>query len=494
MKIVVVYALCVVFLTACDTSPPSAPSAYADFEAGAHLTIEYDANYPTPATLEQMHEELYFQSAVQIALWAQPLVAVGAAKAGMEKAGILNTTISIAEQRASSDNVIYTANQETVYAYGFTQIGDEPMVFDIAPRTLGFMADAWQRPIEDLGMTGPDQGAGGKYIMIPPGYGGEIPESGEGAFVLESPTNTVFWLQRAFVTADQTEEDAVNVLKANSRIYPLSEGAPEEQHFVNQSTTPFYAVTRNDSMDFWYMLNAMIQLEPVQERDLAMMGLAKTIGIQKGKEFAPTQEQQAVLVRAAKTARAMMVAMGFDARQDIKTWEGLQWEPAFQTQSPYFDGLGHTEVHERAAFTYQAMTGAKSMVTKMVGKGSQYQLASKDRTGEFLNGGNTYRLTVPANVPVNDYWSIAVYETETRSLIANGTPKSSTGSQRDIDVNDDGSVDLFFGPEKPEGVSEENFVLTKPGEGWFAYFRFYGPLEPYFDKTWAPNDFERISK
>ena len=113
MKIVVVCALCVVFLTACDTSPPSAPSAYTDFEAGAHLTIEYDANYPTPATLEQMHEELYFQSAVQIALWAQPLVAVGAAKAGMEKAGILNTTISIAEQRASSDNVIYTANQET---------------------------------------------------------------------------------------------------------------------------------------------------------------------------------------------------------------------------------------------------------------------------------------------------------------------------------------------------------------------------------------------
>ncbi|MGD8236211.1 MAG: DUF1214 domain-containing protein, partial [Chromatiales bacterium] len=323
---------------------------------------------------------------------------------------------------------------------------------------------------------------------------GEIPESGEGAFVLESPTNTVFWLQRAFVTADQTEEDAVNVLKANSRIYPLSEGAPEEQHFVNQSTTPFYAVTRNDSMDFWYMLNAMIQLEPVQERDLAMMGLAKTIGIQKGKEFAPTQEQQAVLVRAAKTAKAMMVAVGFDAQQDIKTWEGLQWEPAFQTQSPYFDGLGHTEVHERAAFTYQAMTGAKSMVTKMVGKGSQYQLASKDRTGEFLNGGNTYRLTVPANVPINDYWSIAVYDTETRSLIANGTPKSSTGSQRDIDVNDDGSVDLFFGPEKPEGISEENFVLTKPGEGWFAYFRFYGPLEPYFDKTWAPNDFERISK
>jgi hypothetical protein len=188
----------------------------------------------------------------------------------------------------------------------------------------------------------------------------------------------------------------------------------------------------------------------------------------------------------------MMVAVGFDAQGDIKTWEGLQWESAFQTQSPYFDGLGHTETHERAAFTYQAMTGAKSMVAKMVGKGSQYQLASKDGAGEFLNGASTYKLVVPANVPVNNYWSIAVYDTETRALIANGTPKSSTGSHLDIDVNDDGSVDLFFGPEKPEGVNETNFVLTKPGEGWFAYFRFYGPLDAYFDITWVPNDFQNI--
>jgi hypothetical protein len=475
-------------------SPPTTPSANVGFEAGTHLTIEYDANYPTDVTLEQMHEELYFQSAVQVALWAQPLVAFGVAKAGMEDAGILNTTISIAEQRATSDNVIYTANQETVYAYGFTEIGDDPMVFDIAPKTLGFVADAWQRPIEDVGITGPDKGEGGKYILLPPGYDGEMPAVNEGVFVFKSPTQTVFWLQRAFVTADQTEEDAVNVLKANSRIYSLSDGAPEEQHFVNQSTTPFDAVTRNDSMDFWYVLDAMIQLEPVQERDLAMMGLAKTVGIQKGKKFAPSEEQQVVLVRAVKTAKAMMMAVGFDAQGDIKTWEGLQWESAFQTQSPYFDGLGHTETHERAAFTYQAMTGAKSMVAKMVGQGSQYQLASKDGAGEFLNGANAYKLTVPAKVPINNYWSIAVYDTETRALIANGTPKSSTGSHLDIDVNEDGSVDLFFGPSKPQGVNEANFVLTKSDEGWFAYFRFYGPLDEYFDKTWAPNDFEQVSQ
>ena len=307
--------------------------------------------------------------------------------------------------------------------------------------------------------------------MLPPAYDGEMPKAGEGLFVFESPTKTVFWLQRAFVTGDQTEEDAVNLLKASSRFYPLSEGAPTEPHFVNQSTTPFDAVTRNDSMDFWNMLDTIVQLEPVQERDLALMGLAKTIGIQKGKTFAPTEEQQVVLLRAVKTAKAMMVAVGFDAQGDINTWDGRQWESAFQTQSPYFDGLDHTETHEHAAFNYQAMMGAKSMVAKMVGQGSQYQLASKDGAGEVLNGANTYKLVVPANVPISNYWSIAVYDTETRALIANGTPKSSTGSHLDIGVNDDGSVDLFFGPENPKNVDETNFVLTKSGEGWFAYFR-----------------------
>ena len=463
------------------------------YEVGSNLNLEYVGDYPTAQSLEQLHQELKFQSAVQIAIWAQPMVAVAFAKKGMEDAGIHNTTISIAEQRASSDNVIYTANQETVYAYGFTELGDEPMVFTIAPMTLGFMADAWQRPIEDLGLTGPDAGKGGEYIIIPPGYKGEIPKEGKGVYVFQSPTKTVFWLQRAFVKGDQTEEDAVNILKANSKIYPLSKkGQKVEQHFVNQSVTPFFAVTKNEGMEFWDMLNTMIQLEPVQERDLAIMGLAKTIGIMKGKEFKPDENTKKILIRAAEVAKGMMMAMGFDSQNDIKTWQGLQWEPAFQTKSPYFDGIGHTEIHERGTFTYQAMTGAKSMVAKMVGKGSQYQIATKDSEGNFLNGSNTYKLTVPANVPVNNYWSICVYDVKIRSLIQNGTPKSSTGSHLDLDVNADGTVDLFFGPEKPKDVNENNFVLTNKNEGWFTYFRFYGPLQAYFDKTWVPNDFIKV--
>ena len=132
------------------------------------------------------------------------------------------------------------------------------------------------------------------------------------------------------------------------------------------------------------------------------------------------------------------------------------------------------------------------MVAKMLGKGSQYQVATKDSDGSFFNGGQTYKLHVPAAVPVNNYWSIAVYDAETRSLIENGTPKSSTGSHLDLEQNADGTYDLYFGPSKPEGVKEENFVLTKPGEGWFCYFRFYGPEEAFFDKTWVPEDFERF--
>jgi hypothetical protein len=297
------------------------------------------------------------------------------------------------------------------------------------------------------------------------------------------------------VTKEQTAADAVNVLKAHSRIYPMSKGASSKQHFVNLSTTPFKGTPDYEGMKFWHMLDKMIQLEPVQERDLAMMGLAKTMGIAKGKKFSPTPARKKILLRAQETARAMMIATAFDSQKEgIQTYKGLHWEPAFQTESPYFDGEGHTETHERAAFAYQAMTGAKSMVKKMVGKGSQYQLAAKDSSGEFFDGGNTYRLHVPANVPINNYWSIAVYDVETRSLIENGTPKSSTGSHLELEENTDGSVDLFFGPKKPEGVQEANFVLTKPDEGWFAYFRYYGALDAYYEKAWKPKDFEKIDR
>lgn len=477
-------------------------SAYATIDkkqvpvAGAHLNIEYNANALTEDSLQQIHDELYFQSAVQVALWSMPLVALGQAQSGMEKAGITNTTISIAENKASSDNVIYTANQETIYAYGFTELGEEPMVFTIAPMTLGFVADAWQRPIEDVGLVGPDKGKGGKYIIVPPGYEGSIPKAdpASGIYVYQSPTNTVFWLQRAFTSPEQTEADATNMLKETSEIYPLSqEGKPRQQHFVNQSTTPYDAMTHFNGMQHWDMLNKMIQREPVAERDLAMMGLAKTVGLQKGKIFSPTQEQTKILEKALETARAMLVASAFDSQlEGIKTYQGKQWEPAFQTESPYFDGKGHLETHERATFTYQAMTGAKGMVTKMVGQGSQYLMAAKDSEENFLNGSNTYRLTIPKDVPINNYWSVCTYDMETRSLIANGTDKSCIASIDSPQQNADGSFDMFFGPTKPKGINDANFVLTKEGEGWFNYFRFYGPEEAYFDKSWQLNDFELI--
>ncbi|MDX2348112.1 MAG: DUF1254 domain-containing protein [Nitrospirota bacterium] len=499
IKQTIVATMVAVALGACSQKSPSTPAATdSNYSAGSNLTIEYKNDYPTQQTVDQMREELVYQSAVQVALWAMPLVSLGKAMEGMNEAGIGNTTISIAENRASSDNVIYTANQETVYAYGFTVIGDEPMVFTIAPMTLGFIADAWQRPIEDVGLVGPDAGKGGKYIVLPPGYTGEMPKEDRenNVYVYQSPTKTVFWLQRAFLTADQDESEATTVLQEKSEIYPLSqENRKRDQQFMNQTITPYNAVLDFEGMEFWNVLNKMIQLEPVAERDLSMMGLAKTIGIQKGKEFNPTDAQKKVLLKAQETAQAMMVSLGYGAgRNGTVVYDGRQWEIVFQTQSPYFDGDGHLEVHERATFMHQAMTGAKGMVTKMVGKGSQYQLTAKDSGGNFFNGSNSYTLNIPKNVPINNYWSICLYDIETRSLIANGTPKSCSASISDLDQNSDGSYDLYFGTEKPEGVNDNNFVLTKDGEGWFTYMRYYGPEEAFFDKTWVPNDFEKISE
>lgn len=188
----------------------------------------------------------------------------------------------------------------------------------------------------------------------------------------------------------------------------------------------------------------------------------------------------------------MSTALGFDTSlPGAKVYDDRHWEYLFLTKSPVFEADSHLELYPRAAFTYQAMTGAKSMVVAKVGAGSQYLTNFRDKDGNYLDGGKSYKLNVPANVPINNFWSVAVYDTETRSLIDTGRASSTRNSNMDLKKNEDGSIDLYFGPTTPP-KGEANWVKTIPGKGFFLYFRFYGPLEAYFDKTWKPGDPELV--
>ena len=154
------------------------------------------------------------------------------------------------------------------------------------------------------------------------------------------------------------------------------------------------------------------------------------------------------------------------------------------------------EVTDRAQY-YQLVGNAKIIYEArkkepIYGAGSAYLSSYKDDTGAYLNGSNTYRLKVPANVPVANFWSVTVYDNEIRSMIRNEQKREALGSTNELKANDDGTIDFYFGPELPEGAPESNWIQTNKGDGWFVLFRFYGPEKPYYDRSWKLNDFEKI--
>jgi hypothetical protein len=408
---------------------------------------------------------------------------------GHRAVGINNTAIPIFEDRLTPKTVVPTGNQTTLYAYNVLTLGEEPMVLVVPPDVVGFVGDAWQRPQGDLGRPGPDRGKGGKFLLVPPGYKGEIPS--EGYYIEPCATKNVFWLIRAFVKDGDTAATVKNLKQI--KLYPLSNpDAPQE--YLNASKMPAYCIPpRGDA--YYDLVAKALNEETVQVHDRAMMGMASILGIEKGKPFNPDAKTRAILVEAEKVAFAMNATLSFESvAPTAPAYPGSnsQWEFCFQTQSPSFDAEHRLELYERAAFTHQAMTGANAMVLKLRGKGSKYLFTSRDSDGNHLDGSHSYTLNVPANVPAKDFWEVCVYDAKTRSILDTGRPMSALNSYMDLPVNADGSIDMYFGPTPPPH-GEKSWVKTKPGEGFFMYFRFYGPLEPFYDKSWKVNDVVKVN-
>jgi hypothetical protein len=450
--------------------------------------IEFEKDYVTEETAAKLRNELKFQAAVQTYLWSFPIANIMGLRNAHRSVGIKNTSIPIFEDYLTPKTVVPTGNQSTIYAYNVLTLGDELMVLVVPPDVVGFISDAWQRPLGDLGRPGPDKGKGGKFLLVPPGYEGELPETGY--YVVPCATKNIWWLVRAFVKDGDTKATVKNLKQ--TKIYPLSNpDAPQE--YLNASKMPTHNIPPR-GYAYWELLAKSLNEETVQVHDRVMMGMASIFGLEKGKPFNPDAETRALLIEAEQVAYAMNSTLSFESvSPTAPAYEDSQWEFCFQTDSPSFDAEHRLELYERAAFTHQAMTGAFAMVLKLRGKGSKYIFTSRDGEGNHLDGGKSYTLNVPANVPAADFWSICVYDTKTRSIINTGRPTSALNSYMDLPTNADGSIDMYFGPTPPP-QGEKSWVKTKPGEGFFIYLRFYGPLEPFYDKSWKANDVIKVKQ
>jgi hypothetical protein len=454
-------------------STPMPPDVAAPDKVETRLgTLHFDSGVPDQATTDKLYDNLDFQRAVQAYLLGLPPVNQLANKSAILTMGPANKTVPIWEQLVDSRTVELTANDNTPYTWFWLDLRNGPLVLEVPPRVLGLIDDMWYHWVVDVGITGPDKGRGGKYLLLPPAYKGVVPK---GYRVVRCPTYSVWPVWRSFLEKGDPKP-GVDMVKKLTRIYPLPQATnPPKLNFVDMSGKPFNMVGPS-GYRFWEIL-----------------GFWASIGIQKGQPFAPDERMKRILTEAATVGDATARAIGYRLRnREGYFFNNSNWRLAFFGGYKFERQPGVANLDAAAFFFFLATGVTPAMDTKIVGEGSTYPWTALDSDQHPLDGGKNYKLHLPPHIPVKTFWSVIVYSTQTRSMLQTDHRFPSVSSQnKDLLVNADGSVDVYFGPTAPPG-KEPNWVQTIPGQTWFTLLRLYGPLEPWFEKTWQPGEIEEV--
>jgi hypothetical protein len=463
-----------------------APLAFAEDPA------PFKGGFPPPDEAQKARDDADYQRAVTAYRFWYPTVSCEGIFNGNRELGLKdNEDVSI--MSAGPRQVVFTANSDTPYGAATLDVKDGPYVIELPPGPLiGLADDHNQGWILDVGLPGPDGGKGGKHLILPPGYKGEPPK---GYFVGKSPSYKVLLAVRSLPDRGDVKGamDALRTIK----IYPLATAAnPKPLKFVDTTDKAMDAtcLTWEDNLKFWEKLHEVIDAEPLVEKFLPMYGVLSALGIEKGKPFAPDARMKGILEKAAKAGRDQLLVSAFASdRPDRLAWKDRKWEWAgLVPDSAQFETKSGIDLEARDRWFAQAIVTSPAMFRRTKGAGSLYWLGNRDATGAFVDGGKTYKLTVPLPVPAGLFWSVTVYDAATRSEIKTEQDRAALRSLFELkDTGDAKSVDLYFGPKAPAG-QEGRWIWTIPGKGWFTYFRIYGPEGPAFDGSWKPGDFEEV--
>jgi len=470
-----------------ETSPTVVSTRLGDLR---FTTGGFAGGYPARETVDKLKNELNFQKACQAYLWAVPLVSYYVwfdvqKSFGAKDGAIVQYKTAIAKQG------ILTGNATTPYAISFADLQNTgPLVFEVpAGPAAGIIDDMFQRAVMDFGVSGDDRGKGVKFIVLAPGM--EAPEGYDKKefTIVKNTTRDVFIGIRAL----QVNPKEADLFLKKFKIYPYSElnNNPITEFIVVDGKTP-WGQWQEHGMGYWETVKQIVDHDIFSEREGYILAMLQSLGIEKGKPWNPTAEDKKLLKEAAVVGESMIKTITFDkpfVADDL--YKGTHWDRLMIPS--YNDKDGDIEqMYKRAAFTWEAVSRGKAYYMELPGLGQQYRTGYKDADGNHLIGSNHYTLTMPANAPAKLFWSIVVYDVNTRTIILNESLVPIVSSRTNPHQEEDGSIIMHFSPEKPAGVDEKNWVQTNPKESWFAYLRFYGPTQAYFDESYPLEDMKIV--
>jgi hypothetical protein len=498
-------------------------------------TLEFTDGVPSTKTVEAAYDQLDFTHGLNAYLNGFPGASTVALRRGIQGAGADDNEILIFSELMGSESLFLTANADTVYFVGIVDLSSGPMVIETPPQALALFDDMWFQWIVDFGLPGPDRGEGGRFLLVPPGYDGSLPDSGY--HVAHSHTTRALLLGRSFINENPGQDPAptVELIKNTLKLYPYAQGGfgtsigtlleghvhPDppvdipETKFVEGSGNAFNTIPPSD-FGFFELLNELVQDEPADSNaNIELMGDLAAIGIVKGKRFKPDERMRAILEDAAAVGSAASRALVFDARasegfgyyDDGSAWGLPLWVGGYSFETPPplvtkegiepLPATGARTLNARTSFFY-AYTGiTPAMCMRLTGVGSQYIVAFKDSEGEALDGAKSYRVKLPPDIPAARFWSLTLYDNQTRSMLQTPQRFPRAGSQAyptpAASADADDSTTVTFAPERPSDSQEGNWIQTTEGKGFFVILRLYSPLPTYFDKSWRPSEIEVVS-
>ena len=494
-------------------------------------TLEFKDGAPSAETAQTVYDTLAFTRALNVYNNSFRGASAYALRKGFHSVGADDNDIIIFSELMNAESLFLTANADTVYYVGTIDLSNGPMVIEQPANGLGTINDMWFSWVIDVGRPGPDRGLGGKYLLVGPGYDGPLPEGGY--FVAHSKTNHVLYAMRAFLENGSDPKPAVQNIKENLKIYPYSPGSwgtsiaealggevklavePKipEMKFIEGTNLSFNTIPPSD-FGFFEMINDNVQAEPATSYDVELAGQLAAIGIVKGKAFEPDERMKKILTDAAAVGSATGRALNWRfslahpdwAYYPDSHWGNMLFEGGafFETPPPvYQDGMfkphqstGARTLDSRIAFYYAYTLDSPAMIMRIPGVGSQYLMNFLDADGAPFDGAKTYRVTLPKGIPARAFWSLTLYDNQTRSMLKTPQEYPRAGSQSypspAAEASADGATTVYLAPQQPEGVARGNWIQTDPDKGWFTILRLYSPLPAFFDKSWRPSEIELV--